>query len=315
MNILVTGASGFVGSAASLELSLRDYSVRVLTRTHRGWPPSITSFNSPFIHDIKYSHPAFKGVDCVLHLAGRAHVMRERHSTSTREFMDVNCFATLAFARQAALAGVQRFIFVSSIKVNGEYSSPSSPFTPESLPDPSDPYAISKYQAELGLFEIASETGMEVVIVRPPLIYGPGVKGNLRLLMKLLASNIPLPFGMITNNRRSLLSLPNFIDFLDLCIRHKDAPGNVLLVSDQFDVSTRELVTRLGLAMGLTPRLFPFPPVLLKAASLLVCQRSIYQRLCGSLVLDSSSSSRLLGWSPPLTFDDGLRRTTFTFGK
>jgi len=211
------------------------------------------------------------------------------------------------------LAGVRRFVFVSSIKVNGELTSPLAPFTEKDRANPVDPYGISKYEAELGLLEIASETGMEVVIVRPPLIYGPGVKGNFRVMMEVLARKFPLPLALITDNMRSLLALDNLIDFLTLCVSHPEAACRIFLVSDQHDVSTAELLRHLGEAMGVTARLFPVSRSLLRGAASLAGKHSMYQRLCGSLVVDSSSASQLLGWAPPLALDEGLRRAAMDF--
>jgi len=211
------------------------------------------------------------------------------------------------------MAGVRRFVFVSSIKVNGEFSTPEAPFTENSEVRPFDAYAISKHEAELGLSEIAAETGMEVVIVRPPLVYGPGVKGNFMLLINLLAKQIPLPLGLINCNRKSFVSLDNLIDFLGLCVFRAEAAGRVFLVSDQNDVSTAELLRGLGSAMAVKPRLFPVPRVLLQSAAILANKQSAYDKLCGSLVVDSSAASRLLGWVPPLSFDEGLRRAVIGF--
>lgn len=312
-SLLVTGASGFVGRRACFALHERGFSVHAISRKPCEWPLGIKAFTASALSVLKHPSSALEGVECVLHLAGRAHVIQETEHDPLSAFRNANVSETLKLAREASLAGVRRFIFVSSIKVNGEFTSPLTPFTEKDEVNPVDPYGISKYEAELGLREIAVETGMEVVIVRPPLIYGPGVKGNFKVMMRLLALKAPLPLGLITDNRRSLVALDNLIDFLALCASHPQAAGRVFLVSDQHDVSTAELLRLLGLEMGLTARLFPVPRVLLGIAANLSRKRSAYQRLCESLVVDSSSASRLLGWAPPLAFDEGLRRAAMDF--
>lgn len=312
-NLLVTGSSGFVGRPTCLALYDRGFAVRAFSRTACVWPVGIDAFIAPTLSSCTHLVPALQGVECVIHLAGRAHVMQETERDPLATFRNVNVYETLKLAREASLAGVRRFVFLSSIKVNGEVASSLAPFTENDKANPVDPYGISKYEAELGLLEIAAETGMEVVIVRPPLIYGPGVKGNFRLMMKLLSRHVPLPLGLITDNRRSLLALDNLIDFLALCANRPEAAGHVFLVSDQHDVSTAELCQRLAAAMRLTPRLFPVPLVLLERAAKLASNISAYQRLCGSLVINSSAASRLLGWTPPIALDEGLCRAAKDF--
>lgn len=308
--VLITGASGFLGRPACFAFRARGFSVHAFSRSSFYSEPEIQYFTASELSELKSTSPIFEGVGCVLHLAGRAHVMQESLHDPLAAFRNVNYLETIKFAREAAFAGVRRFVFVSSIKVNGEAASSLDPFTEKDGVNPVDPYAISKYEAELGLFDIANETGMEVVIVRPPLIYGPGVKGNFRVLMELLSKRIFLPLGLIDDNKRSLIGLDNLLDFLVLCVSHSNAPGHVFLVSDQQDVSTVDLIKLLSKSMGLTPRLFPVPRALLWSAAFLARKRSTYQRLCGSLVVDSSAASRILGWSPPLTLEEGLRRTS-----
>lgn len=312
-NLLVTGASGFVGRPACLTFRQLGFSVRAFTRTPCEWPLGIQALTASSLSELMHSTSALKGVECVLHLAGRAHVMQETEADSLSAFRSVNVSETLKLAREASVAGVRRFVFVSSIKVNGELTPPMRPFTEKDMVNPVDPYGISKHEAELGLLDMAAETGMEVVIVRPPLIYGPSVKGNFRSMMKLVSRRTPLPLALITDNRRSLLALDNLIDFLALCVSHPGAAGRVFLVSDQDDVSTAELLRRLAEAMGLTARLFPVPQLLLRGAANLAGKRSAYHRLCGSLVVDSSAASRLLGWAPPIALDEGLRRAAMGF--
>lgn len=313
VSILVTGASGFVGRPACLILNKRGHSVRAFSRIPCEWPLGIQGFTAPALSSLRYTSSALQGVECVLHLAGRAHVMHETEFDVLSAFRAVNVCQTLEFARKASLAGVRRFVFVSSIKVNGEISSPLAPFTEKHNANPVDPYGISKYEAELGLLDIAHKTGMELVIIRPPLVYGPGVKGNFRAMMRLLAQRVPLPFGLINDNRRSFVALENLIDFLDLCISHPRVHSNIFLVSDQHDVSTFQLLQGLGNAMGLNAKLFPVPGFFLEKAAHIFNKDSIYQKLCGSLVVDSSAASRLLGWTPPFSLEEGLRRACIDF--
>jgi len=312
-SLLVTGASGFVGRPACLALRERGFYVRAFARTPCEWPMGIQCFTASALSELNRSSPALKGVECILHLAGRAHFMQETEADSLSVFRSVNVSETLKLAHEASLAGVRRFVFVSSIKVNGERTPPLVPFTEKDKVNPVDPYGISKHEAELGLLEVSAETGMEVVIVRPPLIYGPGAKGNFRAMMKLLERGVPLPLALITDNRRSLLALDNLVDFLALCVSHPDAAGRIFLLSDQDDVSTASLLRRLAEAMGLTARLFPVPRLLLRGAASLAGKHSAYQRLCGSLVVDSSAASQLLGWAPSLALDEGLRRAAKDF--
>jgi nucleoside-diphosphate-sugar epimerase len=313
MRVLVTGSSGFVGHAACVGLFGRGFDVRAFSRSKLDWPCGVEAVCGPTLSGLAVAPDFLDSIDCVLHLAGRAHVMRERTFDPLCSFRQVNVFETLKLARCAALAGVRRFVFISSVKVNGESTLPYIPFTEADPHNPCDPYGVSKSEAERGLIRLAAETGMEIVIVRPPLIYGPRAKGNFRLMMKLLAHRVPLPLGSIRNNRRSLVSLDNLIDFLALCVSHRDAVNRVFLVSDRSDVSTAELLERLGLAMDVPVNLLPVPHYLLKLASCSGAGRSLYQRLCGSLVVDSSAAFRFLGWEPPLSLDEGLRRAVVGF--
>ncbi|HCF2998758.1 TPA: NAD-dependent epimerase/dehydratase family protein, partial [Pseudomonas aeruginosa] len=223
------------------------------------------------------------------------------------EFRKVNVEGTLNLARQAAAAGVKRFVFVSSIKVNGESTTADSPFKPDDVPAPSDPYGISKLEAEIGLRQVCEEAGMEYAIVRPVLVYGPGVKANFLNMMKWLDKGIPLPLGAI-KNRRSLVSLTNLMDMLITVASHPAAANQVFLVSDGEDLSTTGLLRRMAAAMGKRANLLPVPESLLKTAALLLGKKSVGQRLCGSLQVDISKNKQLLDWNPPLSVDQGLQR-------
>jgi len=306
MRVLVTGASGFVGYPLCNRLVAEGIEVLAFSRRECVWSPTITSLQSDSLSSFLKSTNSLSNVDCILHLAGRAHVMSEFKANSLAEFRLVNVDETIQLARFAALSGVRRFVFISSIKVNGEYSTIDFPFTAIDKPQPSDAYGISKYEAELALRQIEVETGMEVLIVRPPLIYGKNVKGNFRFLINAISRGIPLPLGSIQQNRRSLISLENLIDFLITLIYSPTGSYRTFLVSDQEDVSTTDLLRRLYNAMGKQSRLISVSQKLLFLASKATGRQSIYQRLCGSLVVDSFATTELIGWKPALSLNDGL---------
>jgi nucleoside-diphosphate-sugar epimerase len=250
-----------------------------------------------------------------VHCAGRAHVMNDRSPDALAEFRRVNVQGTVNLARQAAEAGVKRFIFLSSIKVNGELTEVGKPFTADDEPAPEDPYGISKYEAEQALRQIASDSGMELVVIRPPLVYGPGVKANFESMMKWLAKGIPLPLGATRGNRRSLVALDNLIDLIITCLSHPNAANQIFLVSDGEDISTTLLLSRMGKVLGRPARLFYMPLALLKVGALLMRKKTIYQRLTGSLQLDITKTQKLLDWTPPVTLDEGLRRVARGFNQ
>jgi nucleoside-diphosphate-sugar epimerase len=252
---------------------------------------------------------ALVGVDAVVHAAARVHVINDKCLDPLAEFCRVNVEGTAALARQAEAAGVKRFVFLSSIKVNGEFTEQGQPFTADDLPAPIDPYGMSKLEAEQGLREIEAQTGMEVVIVRPPLVYGPGVKANFALMMSWLERGIPLPLGAI-HNARSVVALDNLVDLLVTCLKHPAAAGQTFLVSDGEDISTTELLRRTAEAMGRKAVLWPVPTFILEWGATLVGKRAVAQRLCGSLQVDINKTRQLLGWTPRVSVDDGLRRAT-----
>lgn len=255
---------------------------------------------------------ALRGVDAVVHAAARVHVLRESAADPLAAFRSVNVEGTKALARQAAIAGVRRFVFISSVKVNGERTHAGQPFTATDPPRPEDPYGISKLEAENALRQISSETGMEVVIVRPVLVYGPGVKANFRAMMKWVHRGVPLPLGSV-RNQRSFVAMDNLTDLVAVCIRHPGAAGRTFLVSDGEDMSTPELLQRIAMALGVRPRVFNLPSALLRGAATLVGKKAYADRLCASLQVDISATREILGWTPPHTVDAALRSTALDF--
>lgn len=254
-----------------------------------------------------------RNVEQVVHLAARVHVMNDKSSDPLVEFRRVNVDGTANLARQAAAAGVKRFVFLSSIKVNGEFTEVGQPFTADAVPEPKDPYGVSKYEAEQLLRHIASAAGMEVVIIRPPLVYGPGVNANFESMMRWLARGMPLPLAAVTNNRRSLVSLDNLVDLIVTCLSHTKAANQTFLASDGEDLSTADLLRRMGVALGQPARLINLPEVLLKVSATLLNRPGVYQRLCSSLQVDIAKTRQLLGWEPPVSVDEGLRRAAEGF--
>ena len=289
MIVLVTGATGFVGSALCKSLETSNFQVRkgVQRLSEKIWSQSLV------------------GVETLVHLAARVHVMRNKSADSLAEFRVINVEGTLNLANQAAVAGVRRFVFLSSVKVNGEASKLGQPFTADEA-GPLDPYGISKYEAEAGLREIAVKTGMEVVIIRPPLIYGVGVKANFASLLRIINNGIPLPFGSVIHNRRSFVSLPNLIDFIITCINHPNAANQTFLVSDNHDVSTADLIRKIAKAQKIPARLFPVPIFILKGIAKFFGKADFEQRLLGNLQVDITKNKTLLGWQPPYTLEESL---------
>ncbi|WP_460152120.1 UDP-glucose 4-epimerase family protein [Pseudomonas sp. S2_B07] len=276
---------------------------------------AVANAQSFYISDISSSTEwgdSLKGVAVIVHAAARVHVMKEVAADALTEFRKINVEGTVNLARQAAQAGVKRFVFISSIKVNGEETNPGHPFTADDNPAPSDPYGISKKEAEGALLALSQETGMEVVIIRPTLIYGPGVKANFRNMMGWLKKGIPLPFGAI-HNKRSLVSLENLVSLILVCLKHDNAAGQIFLVSDGVDLSTTELLNRTAEALGVKSRLIPVPERLLVFCAVALGRRALSQRLCGSLQVDISKTRTLLGWNPPVSVQDALNRTAKEF--
>lgn len=307
-HFLITGANGFVGQALCREAIARGVQVRGAVRSRCELPSGLdVSIVGAFDDETNWTG-ALQGVDAVIHLAARVHVMHEICADPLEAFRKTNVAGTVHLAHSAVAAGVKRFVYVSSIKVNGEATDGVRRFSESDPPDPQDPYGVSKWEAEQALHRIAAETGLEVVIVRPPLVYGAGVKGNFAQMLKVLARGIPLPLASV-KNLRSLIYLGNLVDALMLCAIHPAAAGRTYLVSDGEDISTPDLLRRLGAEMGHPARLFFCPQTFLKLAGSVAGKSDQIERLLGSLQVNSSKICRELGWIPPYTLEQGLRIT------
>lgn len=299
--ILVTGATGFVGSALVADLAARGMPFRAASRLARPGHVAVGEINAGTDWQA-----ALAGVDTVIHLAARVHVMDDRAADPLAAFRASNVDATLNLARQAAAAGVRRLVFVSSIKVNGEATAPGQPYRETDTPRPVDPYGQSKLEAERALFELAGQTSMQIVVVRPPLVYGAGVRANFAALFRLAGRGVPLPFGAV-HNRRSMVNVRNLSDFLLTCATHPAAAGEVFLVSDGADVSTAGLLATMAAALQRPSRLIPVPVWLMTGVAGLAGRSAVGQRLFGSLQVSTDKAATLLGWHAPLTLQDGLQ--------
>lgn len=305
--IFLTGANGFVGQRLAFSLiKQKRFNITLSARqriTSQGKYEStlIDLVSATDLSDILSNH------DTVIHTAGLSNTRNiQGYAQIASAYREANVAATLNLAEQAGKQNVKRFIFLSSIKVNGEITIPNSPFMPDHLPDPQDSYAASKAQAEKGLWDIASQTGMELVIIRPPLIYGPEVRGNFFLLRKLVQSGIPLPFAAI-KNKRSFMALDNLVDLIITCIDHPAASNQVFLASDGFDVSTPDLLLQMANSMQTPLRLFPVPLFILKYGAKLLKKDRLALRLMGSLEIDISKTQEVLNWTPPFSFEESIK--------
>ena len=309
MKILVTGANGFIGQRLCKTLLNAGYFVRGAVRHFPEGLHSLKSSNNAefvFIDDISQKtnwNVALKGIDCIIHLAARVHITRETSGDPFTVFRKINTEGTSLLARMAAEGGVKRFVFLSTVKVNGE-STEGHPFTERDVPNPQDDYSISKFEAEQALHNISDATGLEVVIPRPPLVYGPGVKANFLRLLDMANKNIPLPLSLV-NNKRSMIYIGNLVDAIIKCIEHPDAANQTFLVSDGHDISTQELIRIIAKAMGKKARLFPCPVSLLKVIGKAAGKSAEVERLVNSLQIDSTKIRRTLNWTPPFTIEEG----------
>ena len=310
--VLLTGATGFVGRKLLTRLldekhavaaAVRKSTVELDKRAIQVVVPGLTA---------QTEWTSLAGQDVVIHSAARVHVMDEQSADPLAEFRKVNVEGSLRLARQAADAGVKRFIFISSIKVNGEGTAPGKPFTAFDEPAPQDPYGVSKMEAEVGLRQVAEKTGMQVVIIRPVLVYGPGVKANFRSMMNWMNKGVPLPLGAI-HNKRSLVSLDNLVDLIVTCVDHLAAANQTFLVSDGEDLSTSDMLRRMARALGKPARLLPVPAAVLRGGAALLGKGAVAQRLCGSLQVDIRHTCETLNWAPPVSVDEGFRAAASAF--
>jgi nucleoside-diphosphate-sugar epimerase len=307
MKVLVTGANGFIGHALLRRMSvINGLQVVGIVRSASELTGAIASEVVDFTIQTDWSR-SLAGVEAVVHLAARVHIMNDTKVHPLTAFRVVNVECTLNLARQAAAAGVKRFVFISSVKVNGESTSLGRAFTEADLPNPQDAYGQSKHEAELGLLEVCNETGMEVVIIRPPLVYGPRVKANFAALMKAVQRGWPLPLGAV-HNQRSLLALDNLLDFIIKSITYPNAANQTFLVSDGQDLSTTELLLAMAKAAEVPARLLEVPVWALQAGASFLGKGDAAKRLCENLQVDISKARSLLGWVPPVSFKEGLRR-------
>ncbi len=312
MKILITGATGFIGTQLSETLANSGHQVR---DTARSVAPNSSTIRELITCDLESADNLdhlTTGCDAIVHLAGRAHVMSDDPASSESLYISANVDVTRKLAQSAARSGVKRMILMSSVKVNGESTSIDTPFTSQDTPNPQDPYGRSKSQAELALWEVASKSGLEGVVLRPPLVYGPGVKANFASLIGIINRGLPLPLASI-HNKRSFVSIDNLIDCITTTLQSSNAAGQTFLVSDGDDLSTPQLIRSIASALHKSPNLVPFPSALLKLAATTVGKRSAFDRLCGSLTVDIALTKQNLSWTPPFTVQDSLQRTVDAF--
>ncbi|WKY93033.1 UDP-glucose 4-epimerase family protein [Vibrio metoecus] len=308
--ILITGSNGFLGS--SIVDKIQHQSVKLLDRGSSN-KHSCSEFFQHVINSFDDYGCALEGCHVVIHCAARVHVMDDKETEPLTLYREVNTAGTINLAKQAIDSGVKRFIFISSIKVNGEGALVGRPFKPEDNHAPEDDYGLSKSEAEKQLVDLAKDSGMEVVIIRPTLVYGPGVKANFASLMNLVSKGMPLPFGSITQNKRSLVSINNLVDLIVTCIDHPKAANQVFLVSDDHDVSTSEMVRELAIALDKPTWQLPVPIWCYKLFGKLFGKSDIVDRLTGSLQVDISHTKETLGWKPPQTLQEGFKQTAQAF--
>lgn len=311
--VLVTGAAGFVGRALCKRMVDNGWKVHGTTRSSgqaAAIPVGVDSIEIRSISETTDWSKALDNIDTVVHLAARVHVMKDNVSDPLAAFREVNVGGADCLARAAAVAGVRRFIYVSSVKVCGEGK--PLPYTEQDAPAPQDHYGVSKWEAEQALSKVAAETGIEVVIIRPPLVYGPYVKANFIRMLKLVRIVLPLPLGAI-KNKRSMIYVGNLVDAIVTCLEHPNAAGETFLVSDGEDVSTQKLIRMIASEMNKSSRLVPVPPALLKLIGKVAGKTAEVERLTSSLCVDSSKIRRMLDWKPPFTMEEGIKETVEWF--
>lgn len=311
--VLLTGATGFVGSTLLARLK-KQPEIQVTVTTRRDVLD--TDINTVVVGDIDSDTDfsvALRNADTVIHCAARAHIMSDKVPEPLAEYRRVNVAGTLNLARQAARYGVKRFIFISSIKVNGESTTSNPKFNVFDIPAPRDAYGKSKAEAEQALLQLSRETNMEVVIIRPTLVYGPAVKANFSSLFSVVSRGIPLPFACIRNNKRSLVSVTNLVDLIVTCIDHPKAANQIFLVSDDHDVSTSEMVHEMAAALGKSTWQIPVPVWCYALVGKIFNKSDIVDRLTGSLQVDITHTKETLGWTPKETLQEGFKKTAVAF--
>lgn len=308
--VLVTGAGGFIGQAVCADLPSRGYGVLGVVRKNNNaaLPATARHLALGDMDEQTDWTTALAGVDSVVHLAARVHLMRETALDPLAEFRRINVALTLNLARQAVMAGVKRFVFVSSVKVNGEATPVGQPFEADDVPLPMDSYGVSKLEAEQALMQLAEQSGMEVVIIRPVLVYGPGVKANFHTMMRWVVLGVPLPLGAL-GNQRSLVAIDNLVDLIAICLHHPAAANQTFLVSDGEDLTVTALLQRTAAAFGRPARLLPMPMFVLRMAGRVLGREAVVRRLCETLQVDITKTRRLLGWQPPFSVDGALKKT------
>ena len=312
MKILVTGATGFIGTQLSETLAKSGHQVRDTARTITPNRPTTRELITCDLESADNLDHLTTGCDAIVHLAGRAHVMSDNPATSESLYLSANVDVTRRLAQSAARTGVKRMILMSSVKVNGESTTIGSPFTSQDTPNPQDPYGRSKAQAEQALWDVTSVSELEGVVIRPPLVYGPGVRANFASLIGIVNRGIPLPLSSI-RNRRSFVSVDNLIDCIATALQSSNAAGQTFLVSDGNDLSTPELIRSIATSLHNSPKLIPIPTALLRLAATIAGKRGAYDRLCGSLTVDIALTKQKLSWTPPFTVQDSLQRTVDAF--
>jgi nucleoside-diphosphate-sugar epimerase len=303
MKIAITGATGFLG--AHLLKALSAEQLVILGRRDPILPEAI--FHQCLIDGDANFSEALVGVKIVIHCAARAHIMNDNAQDPLTEFRKINTLGTLNLAKQAASAGVKRFIYISSIKVNGESTELNRPFKFDDKHNAQDPYGLSKSEAETALFELGQKTGMEIVIIRPPLVYGEGVKANFAALLELVGKGLPLPFRCITQNKRSMVSVYNLVDLITVCVEHSNAANQVFLVSDDDDLSTAQMIALMAKVQGKRNLALPVPVWCFKLVGKLLNKQDVIDRLTGSLQVDIEHTKKTLNWQPPYSVEHGFK--------